>query len=291
MHGRSQFTPRKNFDQSSIVSIVKPATDGYVPRNEKKMLYEGRDAHNECYDIPSGQVDVLAVVSGRRRRLGQTSFDSSTVPALQLAAETTLVEHKQVKNERTTPEKNQQQRQLGEITPGRGWEVSGEPDGYCDGSYYAACNRWTNNPCILAGHHDARGALVGNGYSGWLVMTLKDLKEGLIVIKVHSWQDNEDNTITKDWNSENKERMLGKGDPADTLPDSFKFEYAINGKVTTMNKKEYVEKRQIVQRVVETLTLLDDPTFVAEGDVELAIRVTGGCGRECTIGLSHVYWA
>lgn len=32
----------------------------------------------------------------------------------------------------------------------------------------------------------SRGAIVGNEYSGWLVVNLKDVKEGVIVLKLHT---------------------------------------------------------------------------------------------------------
>ena len=212
------------------------------------------------------------------------------------------VEDKQVMEE--------QRRGLGkgksaDIKPGKGWEVVGEPQGYCDGSYYAVCRRDTDNQCVLGGHHDGRGALIGNAFSGWLVFNVPAVKEGIIMIKVHSWSKSEENTITADWNSENNERrMLGLDgdeyedherrldtDPAEVYPDTFKMEYAINGKVTTLSKKEYMEKRHRVQRVVEVLTLLDDPNFTKEEtDVEVAIRLQD-CGKDCAIGVSHLYWA
>ena len=51
------------------------------------------------------------------------------------------------------------------------------------------------------------------------------------------------------------------------------------------------EQKKQLQRVVETLTLLDDPDFTSESKaVEIAVRMRG-CGRQCTFGVSHVYWA
>jgi hypothetical protein len=41
------------------------------------------------------------------------------------------------------------------ITPGKGWEVWGEPAGYCDGTYNAVCGIQNDNECALYGHHDA----------------------------------------------------------------------------------------------------------------------------------------
>ena len=154
-------------------------------------------------------------------------------------------------------------------------------------------------------------------------MTLKDLKEGIIVIKLHTWHYASELTIANDWNSVNNERrrlgtagkvyqeMMLEMDPSreyyevdetgermlmrsyDTpdLPDTFEFDFAIDGKITTLNREAFLEKKQQVQRVVETLTLLDDPSFTSEAkDVEVAIRMRG-CKKDCTFGLSHVYWA
>lgn len=288
--GFSQYTPRFNFDQTSLASIVKPSKDGYVPHNDKVALYEGPDAHNSCYDIPDGEVDVLAIVSGRRRNLHELPFFPFNVSKSELDK----MQPPHWKARKTLAKQpleadNQQHRSLSDIQPGRGWELVGEPQGYCDGSYYAICKRDTDDECILGGHHDSRASLIGNAYSGWIVFNVPAVKEGIIMIKVHSWARSEDNHITADWSSENNERRLDK-DPAAGYPDNFKFEYAIDGKVTTLNKDEYIEKRKRVQRVVEILTLMDDENFSGEKDVEVAIRLQG-CAKDCAIGITHLYYA
>jgi hypothetical protein len=70
------------------------------------------------------------------------------------------------------------------------------------------------------------------------------------------------------------------------------FDYAINGKIETFTKAEFFQKKKFVQRVVETLTLLDNPQFASgkEVDVELGIRMRG-CQRASVFKLTHVYWA
>ena len=155
-------------------------------------------------------------------------------------------------------------------------------------------------------------------------MTLNDVKEGIIVITIHTWHYDNENTVTQGWKTVNNERgrrlgvsrdtmaeMAWEMDPSrqfyeidesgerilmrsyDTpeLPDTFVFEYAIDGKVTALDKEQFLAKKQQIQRVVETLTLLDDAKYTAKAkDVEVAIRMTG-CGRKCSFGVSHVYWA
>lgn len=241
---------------------------------------------------------MLAIVSGRRRKLQQLPFFPFNMSKSELtnrppkSRKSQKNAAKQVSLEEQQNHQSQQQhRGLGEITPGKGWELVGEPEGYCDGSYYAQCNRDTNNDCVLHGHHDARAALIGNALSGWLVFTVPAVKEGIIMIKVHSWSKSEENTITADWSTENNERRRLDKDPAAGYPDNFKMEYAINGKIATLNKEEYMEKRKRVQRVVEILTLMDDPKFTnEETEVEVAIRLQD-CGKDCAIGVSHLYYA
>jgi hypothetical protein len=91
---------------------------------------------------------------------------------------------------------------------------------------------------------------------------------------------------------ENGERVL-KMRSYDTpdLPDTFVFEYAIDGKITALTRDQFLEQKKLVQSVVETITLLDNPGFTTVSkNVEIAIRMRG-CGRECTFAVSHVYWA
>ena len=299
MQGRTQYTPRAQPDERSITALIKPAADGYVPRNEKVALYEGPDVHIPAFDVPEGAIDVVAIVENRRRRLEERrqEHDSSSAQSMKV-------------NE---PLFNQSTRRLNdEIVPGKGWQVFDEPQGFCDGTYEAVCGRSTDNECILSGHHDGRGAVIGNEYAGWLVLELKDVKEGIIVAKLHTWHYESENTRTAGWSAVNDERQL-RGDASNLvnaesdetidrnlmrsyetpeLPDEFQFEYAINGKITTLNKTQFLEEKKQIQRVVETITLLDDRDFSGgeAQNVEVAIRLRG-CGRSCVFGLSHIYWA
>lgn len=310
----TQYTPRANPTETALTSIIKPSPDGYVPRNDKVALYEGPDAHNPCLDIPEGSLDVFNVVTGRRQ-LNEDDYPLPRRHMVEKEAEADL--------DADGSQKLQNRHLEGDtIVPGKGWEVWDEPQGVCDGTYNVTCDRHTKSECVLLGHHDFRGAVVGNEFSGWLVMTLKDLKEGIIILKLHTWHVPDESTITLGWttvNNEQQRHRLGESwiqwdeasEPAsqkydldqpdqrltmrsyDTpeLPDEFIFEYAIDGKVTTLTKSEFLEQKKLIQRVVETITMLDDPNFT-EGarDVEIAIRLRG-CGRKVVFGVSHVYWA
>jgi hypothetical protein len=61
--------------------------------------------------------------------------------------------------------------------------------------------------------------------------------------------------------------------------------------VTSLNLEQYNEKKNQVQRVVETIVFLKDPNYtgVQERELEVAIRITG-CGHDKVLNLNHVYW-
>jgi hypothetical protein len=233
------------------------------------------------------------------------------------------------------------------IEPGIGWQVEGELPGICDGSYNAICGREASNACPLLGHHDGRGQVVGNEYSGWLVFDLPAVEKGLIIIKLFTGNPPTANHVTDGWTSVNNkdgsatrrrqtrqlsnsnsrnettttttttnmmtncsssilgfssassqhdERRSLAGKPLlaqHILPDdTFAFDFAINGKITTWNKREFLERKKDVQRLVEAFTLLDDSSYIGQParNVELAIRMRG-CGRHCMFGVTHLYWA
>jgi hypothetical protein len=282
-----------------------------------KPLYDGPDAHNPNFDIPEGEVDVASIVSNRRTLTTRHFYDDKPSEFSIAAIHDNSV---------FSTTRSIQDRRLEEaITPGKGWEVFGEPQGLCDGTYEAQCGHSTNNDCFLSGHHCSRGAVIGNEWSGWLVMTLKDLVAGIIVIKLHTWHYQQEQIIAGSWDSVNGERRrLGHVDKLskrerrvvasdasfpvidssdsdvdrnlmrsyDTLalPETFMFDYAINGVITSLNATEFLAQKLQVSRLVETWTLLDNPDFTNDPqDVEVAIRLRGS-GRQVVFGVSHIYW-
>jgi len=318
MKGRTQATPRANSEQTSLTSIIKPAPNGYVPKNELKALYEGPDVHNPGFDIPKGEVDVLAIIQNRRRQLEATVNRQQTVPkamngaynATTRALRVGLVDMKRrldlisIKHNKTSKSlrvattTTNNRRLDDKIVPGIGWELIGEKQGRCDGEYMSVCGRSADNVCVLDGHHDARGCILGDEYSGWLVMNLQALKEGLILMKLETWHVATDHPLTKGWNTVNneaandEERSLRVDYNMVELPETFFFDFAINGKITSLDKKSFVEKVRKLQRVVEVMTILDDENFTGgkEQNIEVAIRMRG-CGHDCNIAISHIYWA
>ena len=79
--------------------------------------------------------------------------------------------------------------------------------------------------------------------------------------------------------------------PVPEYCDDFRFEWAIDGKVTSWNKDEFLAHHSNPQRVVEIVILIEDESKVngPETEVELAYRMTG-CGNDKHFKITHVYW-
>ena len=282
MRGATQHTPRTNPQETSISSLVKASPSGYIPKNTERPMYYGDDVHNTCYDVREG-IDVYTVASARRLATADAS------DALE----------DQVRNSQSPPSL----RRLDAVATGEGWEVRGSRAGRCDGEYNSICGRESYNTCPLAGYHDGQGLMIGNEFAGWLVMELPMVEHGIIMIRLASFLGENDNPRTATWSTVNNQRRLrspvehGNASQMERLlrfedvdPATFAFEYTIDGAHVSMNKDDFFSHKKSMGQF-DLLTLLDDEGFTSEPkNVEIAIRVRG-CGRACTLGLSHVYWA
>jgi len=81
LNGRSEFTPRANPHETSILSILKPKPDGTLPQYVyTKMLYDGPDVPNPALSVPDDAIDVYAI-AGARRNLQSSQFHRDIVEA------------------------------------------------------------------------------------------------------------------------------------------------------------------------------------------------------------------
>ncbi len=317
----SEYTPRTRPEQNSIRSVMKDTT--YIPP-APDTLFPGPDVTNPVLEPPEGAMNYLAIIENDGSRTSTSSR--------QLVVPQSESHHSQSPASSNRPKKeaqssNMERRLVGTTLPvGRGWTPHVRPgDIHCNGTYDSdECGRGKESNCLLNGHNDGRGGLTFDSLSGWLLLQLKGVKEGLIIIKLETWLHpgdyggyyaGEANELTEGWTEENngvsKRRHLresaNSGSPDDAgdtterrqlkeepnvAPDlcpEFMFDFAINGKIESFTKADFYRKKTFVQRVVETLTLLDDPHF-ASTDVELGIRMRG-CKRANVFKLTHVYWA
>jgi hypothetical protein len=91
---------------------------------------------------PEGEIDAYAIISGRRR---VEALEYEYNPPLEIEDIYSSTLDSAISFNRSLESG---------IKPGKGWEVWGEPQGYCDGTYSAVCARQTDSACVLYGHHD-----------------------------------------------------------------------------------------------------------------------------------------
>jgi len=195
--------------------------------------------------------------------------------------------------------------------------------GLCDGSVDSWCNKQANNDCLLYGHNDGRGGIKMDSYCGWMVTNLPEFKYGFIAVKIETWHPAKSNPKTLSWTSMNNERRKlyeERKEPFLRSPSSnssqstnnyiyhdeerqlkpkvpdycpeFKFEYAIDGKVTTWDLETFAQNQSHIQRVVEIFKIVEDPSITGgvEKEIEFAFRITG-CTNEKMMHITHIYWA
>ncbi len=205
--GRSLYTPRANPEQTSLLTLIRPAPDGYKPKPAYSNAYDGPDLHNPCYDTPPGEVDVYAIVTNRRRDrlllLADELFFSHEAAAASSVDMTTwqrpdaqpdsqvgelpLVEQRFHDATTLRALQNADNTDLTPIVTGHGWKHAEEYPGSCDGSYYGICARHFKADCPLLAHHDSRGFLVGDGNAGWLVLDFPAVQHGMIILKFYTY--------------------------------------------------------------------------------------------------------
>ena len=201
MRGAGEWTPRANLDQSSIRSIAKPAPNGYVPKHfleEEEGVYVGKEPKIPSQRVPKGEVNVAAVarslpkVESSRRRLGTSKLLYRRGQDMLSSNSTAQLRHRRL--------------DATKIIPGEGWSVTLGKQGFCDGTLNSQCGRPKSEQCLMSDHNDGRGTMMGDGLSGWLVLQLKDITEGLFLARMEPWQQYNSNPQTDGWAEVNNGR-------------------------------------------------------------------------------------
>lgn len=330
MKGATEWTPHAG---PSIRSLLKPAPNGYVPTIKEKNLYDGVEVKPPNQRVPFGVVDVYAIASALPKSTSDDLENRGRKLKLHVKGKSGKkiwkADHGKINRFESNSDSELERlgsshldagaRSLAEgdpmnIVPGQGWDIQDFKTGTCDGTYHSECDR--RSRCVMWGANDGRGFLIGDGLSGWLVMELKDLKEGIIIVMMQDGYQANFNRRTEGWAEVNNgktyegpaavptgdtnttgsatstpgvgsNRNLGSV-PEREVPDDFIFDFAINGKITTLDKAKFLEQRIDLTNLLKVWVLLDDTSVV--GDVEVALRVRQP-GRDAPLGVSHIYWA
>eukprot|EP00536_Pseudo-nitzschia_multiseries_P015039 jgi/Psemu1/216711/e_gw1.811.19.1 len=294
---RLEFTPRAFPDYTNLRSIMPPSQLEHI-NDPPESVYEAPDVFNKDLHPPGGAIDVLNIIEAGE------PYTSTLLPDY-----TTYYPKPKFEKPPSLP-------------VGKGYFLN-TYSGFCDGSVDSWCNRAASAKCLLYGHNDGRNGILLDSYCGWMVTNLAEFKHGFIVVKIETWHPAKANPKTSEWNSINNERRslytendgpylrssfnsnqssgtfeypdgdgrLLKAKVPDYCPE-FKFEFAIDGKVTSWNYDQYMENMFVMQRVVEVLKIVEDPNLTGgeEKEIEFAFRITG-CKNEKVMHFTHLYWA
>ncbi len=197
MRAMTAMTPVNLGHANSLERNVKATPSGYVPAPKYPHYYTGPDILPVKWKIPEGHVDLHAIAIASSYEAPQIDHfweyegDDDDVEE---DAENT---RRQLKNaeEDVSSETNHEPiiadkqhdtpRALdsNEVVPGEGWGFYGynSKDDYCDGSSNSECNRIEiSSSCFYYGTNDNHNGISGDGLSGWLVIKVPEVKEGII---------------------------------------------------------------------------------------------------------------
>lgn len=321
LRGMGEFTPKNLGNKNSIHNHVVPAPNGYKPEPLFEPVYKGIDILPLEWKIPITEVDVHAVAIATTYEpsvIDQTwtedhdknkEGEANTRRMLRKATgldvhQIEIIEKSAVQLEQLTPSRVLYD---DNVIPGIGWslmyESGQEPTGYCDGSPMSDCKRSMNNRCLLSGHNDGRTILAGNALSGWLVVKLPAVKEGLIFAKIQWWSPRGDELLlTKGWaevnnginfDADNKDRKLKA--PVKPLPDDFQLDIAVNGNIIkTWNHTTFMEHTKEAAYNEAFYPFIDDESIVSGDEpeeIEVGLRIRSESNpKDASFGITHFYY-
>mmetsp|Transcript_17558 Transcript_17558/g.30938 ORF Transcript_17558/g.30938 Transcript_17558/m.30938 type:complete len:174 (+) Transcript_17558:2723-3244(+) len=170
-----------------------------------------------------------------------------------------------------------------------------------DGTRNSVCYREKTSHCQLSQHNDGRGVMKGDGLSGWLVLDLKDVTEGIFMARMEDYHQHKSNLRTEGWetvNNSTKEDGDGRRRklkaPPPPHPPTWVFEIAINGVIQSMNTTDFQSRCHYMSYNNAICLLWNDEERALKKekeDVEFAMRLVGEGGRIAVIALTHIYYA
>ena len=316
LKGMTQFTPVSRGNDNSILKNMKTAPNGYRPK-QLEGLYEGVDILPPFWKVPEGDVDVHAIAlastyapseldhswvddsdnedaeeaENSRRMLRNAATERIAVNTHDDAVDSTAIEAVEAERNLSGDE----------VVPGQGWNIAEgrgeEITGYCDGSPMSSdCKRSENRNCLLSNQNDGRSQIVGDALSGWVVVNVPDVKEGLIFARIQ-WWGARNMPYTKGWTEVNNGIKYGEdgnrllGGKVTDWPDDFEIDIAVNGKIIkTYGYEEFKAKIGEIAYNESFYPLVDDKE--ATGNVEVGIRIRSEKDPHlAAIGITHIYWA
>jgi hypothetical protein len=297
MHGFTEYTPRVTPYFNSLLSLL--AADMDVANSYKGQIYEGIDLLPLVWKVSGDEVDIHAVAISTSPPAADGNDDYNTLndddfswwnaddDAMLRRLDEGKLRYRLTDEAEGKPNAESETK----LVAGKGWNMLNPLAGFCDGSAQSTCGRDAENSCLLAGHNDYQSGIVGDGLSGWLKLKVENVKEGIILVRLDTNGTPSSNTATLGWTEVNDGGMNRA-----LLSRDFWFDFAIDGKVTTWSRTDFIDHSFDIAKGVTIYPLLMDKTMY-QGDedkgknVEVAMRIRSRQGRVITMALTHLFYA
>lgn len=292
MHGYTEFTPRVTPYYNSLKALLPAEMD--ISNYNKPQIYVGIDLLPLNWKVPENQTDVHMISIATSAPIKSTDEDDDSLLSDGSSWINQDDDHdtgdgsiRHLRNcvvrrciSRRTDSATNVRNVKSVLIPGKGWTMSNPVTGFCDGSSQSTCGRHANNTCLLAGHNDYQSGILGDGSSGWLLLMVENVKEGIVLVRFASVD------------------VRSGGSTSEEYPSDFLFDFAINGKVTTLSQSQFHGLGVEVSPNVTIYPLLLDKTMydgkqvdIDSGkSIEVAIRGRSAL-QNFSITLTHLYFA
>jgi hypothetical protein len=275
MQGRSLWGPRYDPMRSSLLTIMKPNVFGDVDPSIKTNAYVAGPVYQPPdrpapWTVPPDESEPFAPLIAASRRF-LTPEEERDDRRGQLRTVHSKTQRGYRGNREATARALNVSVDSNAITPGLGLQVNWGLQGVCDGSSHHWCDKIGGSSCLMTGSQDNRGNVCFNGFSGWLVLDVKNVKHGFIGARMEAWGGDGANAATDGWTEVNNG---GRGN------------YDKSGRERRLHE-EYQERMR--QEFVERMKREIDQDVLAESD---PTRRRLGGGQSCGLHGDYLFeWA
>jgi len=217
LQGRSLWGPRNNPQETSLLTIMRKNDMGDIdPTPAKKTGYYVEP----CYDppdlpakwtVPPASEPFAPLIGGSRMLEVDEEHKSRQLRGVegketQRRASSIIDRHEYstvVNRTLAEGDDTANTATVDKISPGYGLNVKWGRIGVCDGTSHHWCDKTCESGCLMGGAQDNRGMVCFDGFSGWLVFDVPNVKHGFIGARMEPWHGAEETPITAGWTEEN----------------------------------------------------------------------------------------
>ena len=294
MHAYTEWTPRVN----PMFNRIKNITESELADPSKNLieLYENVDLRPLQWEVPNNTVDVHMIAIATNLSVNENKTISDAFPHNfgdgddddDVLGDDDVFgpdpgddpprRARNLGTSRTDQEIPQQRMDVSRSlfnadASASKWAIYKAPIGFCDGSAQSRCNRALGNTCLVANYNHFKAGVLGRGDGGWLHLTLRNFKEGIVLVRF-------------DWDIT----------PISRLPEDFELEFSFDGVKHSMSRATFVKTGVTLASDLIVHPLMIDKGWShndsKSGEVKVGMRIRSpSTPEQSKLLLTHVYYA